>query len=285
MEGTAKATVATGGYVAASTVTVWQPGTMELDAGSISAGGMLLSGGTLRGYGSISLGSNLTNAGTVSPGLSAGAISINGNYVQETAGTLDIEIGGTAPAQFDRLLVSGGATLHGTLQISLIDPHGGSNVYTPQAGDTFKFLTATGGLDLATFDNYIWPTLPGGLYFGALYDYMDSSVSLKVVGVLGDYNHNDVVDAADYVLWRESYRGPNVPPPSLAADGDGDGDVDNSDWNVWRSHFGQVAPPIVPAVGSIAEVVPEPSVAMLLIPNAIAVYYATRQRARLVWHY
>jgi T5SS/PEP-CTERM-associated repeat protein len=276
--GVAKLTVGHNGSVSASTVKVWQPGTVEVSAGTISTGSMELAGGTLVGNGTVTVGSQVTNAGMVSPGLSAGVLAINGNYVQETVGTLAIEIGGTAPTQFDRLLVGGSATLHGTLQISLIDPLGGSNVYEPQSGDSFKFLTAAGGLDLATFDNYIWPVLPGGLRLGALYDYDDASVSLKMVGVLGDYNLNDVVDAADYVLWRETYRGPNVLPPSLAADGDGDGDVDNNDWNVWRAHFGQIAPPIVSAVGSVAEVVPEPAETLMAISTVGLLVTFTRLR-------
>ena len=45
------------------------------------------------------------------------------------------------------------------------------------------------------------------------------------IAASGDYNHNGVVDAADYVVWRK---------------GLGTGFTQN-DYNVWRSHFSQTA--------------------------------------------
>jgi hypothetical protein len=55
----------------------------------------------------------------------------------------------------------------------------------------------------------------------------------------GDYNHNNVVDAADYVLWR-STLGTSVTSYS-GADGNGDGTINQNDYGVWRAHFGQTA--------------------------------------------
>jgi hypothetical protein len=51
----------------------------------------------------------------------------------------------------------------------------------------------------------------------------------------GDYNRNNVVDAADYVLWRKTL-GTNVSNYTAA---DGDGMIDEDDYGVWRSHFGE----------------------------------------------
>ncbi|MEX0642657.1 MAG: dockerin type I repeat-containing protein [Pirellulales bacterium] len=45
----------------------------------------------------------------------------------------------------------------------------------------------------------------------------------------GDYSHNGVFDAADYVLWRKGDR---------AADGNGNLIVDAGDYEIWRSAFG-----------------------------------------------
>lgn len=53
----------------------------------------------------------------------------------------------------------------------------------------------------------------------------------------GDYNQNQIVDGADYVLWRKT-QGTNVSQYS-GADGNGDSTVDDADYNVWRSHFGE----------------------------------------------
>ena len=53
---------------------------------------------------------------------SAGILTINGNYTQSTAASLNIEVGGTgAGSGYDWLAVSGTATLAGTLNVSLIN--------------------------------------------------------------------------------------------------------------------------------------------------------------------
>lgn len=54
--------------------------------------------------------------------------------------------------------------------------------------------------------------------------------------VPGDYNQNNVVDAADFVLWRKILG--TIVPNYSGADGDGDGEVSVFDYSVWRSHFG-----------------------------------------------
>jgi hypothetical protein len=53
----------------------------------------------------------------------------------------------------------------------------------------------------------------------------------------GDFNRDDVVDSADYILYRKTL-GTSV-PALTGADGDGDGVVDADDLIVWRANFGQ----------------------------------------------
>ena len=53
--------------------------------------------------------------------------------------------------------------------------------------------------------------------------------------LLGDYNENDIVDAADYSVWRDALTAgattlPNDPTP---------GTVDESDFTYWRAHFSE----------------------------------------------
>jgi hypothetical protein len=55
--------------------------------------------------------------------------------------------------------------------------------------------------------------------------------------ISGDYNANGAVDAADFVLWRNS-QGAAVAPFS-GADGSGNGLVDQADYGVWRASFGR----------------------------------------------
>ncbi len=55
--------------------------------------------------------------------------------------------------------------------------------------------------------------------------------------LLGDYNHDNVVDAGDYVMYRRTV-GQTV-PQFTGADGDGDGVVGPGDLLVWRQHYGE----------------------------------------------
>ncbi len=56
----------------------------------------------------------------------------------------------------------------------------------------------------------------------------------------GDYNRNNLVDAADFVVWQMT-QGTHVPKYS-GADGNGDSFVDAIDYNLWRNHFGSSLP-------------------------------------------
>jgi hypothetical protein len=64
-----------------------------------------------------------------------------------------------------------------------------------------------------------------------------ASAATLAVTLAGDYNDNGVVDAPDYVVWRELV-GATLNP---LADGDTNGVVDVADYAIWRSNFGAVA--------------------------------------------
>jgi hypothetical protein len=61
---------------------------------------------------------------------------------------------------------------------------------------------------------------------------------LAEVRLAGDYNQDNIVDAADYVVWRDASGQPGA---GLAADGNGDGLINQADYDVWRANFGQIA--------------------------------------------
>ena len=95
---------------------------LSLQGGSVTASnGLPISQGTLRGFGAIT--GNVTNNGTLELGVGgAGTLTITGTYTQGASGVMNVEIGGTTQGtQFDRLTVSGAATLGGTLNIQLIN--------------------------------------------------------------------------------------------------------------------------------------------------------------------
>jgi hypothetical protein len=75
-------------------------------------------------------------------------------------------------------------------------------------------------------------------------DALVSGMSHRIVGkletnvepVVGDYNSNGRVDAADYVVWRENVGTPFVLPNRNPAN---TGNVSQEDYNSWRSAFGR----------------------------------------------
>jgi sugar lactone lactonase YvrE len=82
-------------------------------------------------------------------------------------------------------------------------------------------------------------------------------------GLVGDYNQNGVVDAADFVLWRDAG------PTSKLPNDDSSGIVDASDYDVWRSRFGSTA--TVSSSGLTTSFVPEPdTLLLLLVASAVA---------------
>jgi hypothetical protein len=100
-------------------------------------------------------------------------------------------------------------------------------------------------------------------------------LQIQSAGVPGDYNKNNIVDAADYALWRDTLNQSGL---NLPADGDGDGTVDNDDYVVWRSHFGQT-PASAAAAPSLAEAstVPEPSSSALVAISFAAICLTIRR--------
>jgi hypothetical protein len=97
---------------------------------------------------------------------------------------------------------------------------------------------------------------------------LNKSITLTLVGktlLAGDYNGDSIVDAADYIVWRNS-EGQTVAAYS-GADGDGDGAIDDADYDVWRTNFGKTAVGSGALVGSS---IPEPMTAIIIFPVAIA---------------
>lgn len=87
-------------------------------------------------------------------------------------------------------------------------------------------------------------------------------------GVLGDYNNDDVVDAADYPVWRDA-NGTSATLPHDATPGT----VDASDYDVWTAHFGQTA-----GSGSAQSAVPEPASIVLLVISLMGLWIGRRGR-------
>ena len=73
----------------------------------------------------------------------------------------------------------------------------------------------------------------------------------KPPALVGDYNLNGIVDAADYTVWRNNL-GSTHQFPYGGADSDGDGQVDPVDFQNWRANFGATTPPPGDSSGTAA---------------------------------
>jgi len=103
---------------------------------TVNGGALTLQGGVLCGAGTLN--GNVANvAAIVAPGSSPGQLQINGTYTQGADAAFHAEIGGPAVGtQYDRLAVSGAATLAGELRVDAC------NGFYAQPGQAFTILTA-----------------------------------------------------------------------------------------------------------------------------------------------
>ena len=90
-----------------------------------------------------------------------------------------------------------------------------------------------------------------------LFTLIDNVKVTALVNLSADFNQNNVVDAADYVVWRKNVGIGTTQPQG---DSDGDGDVDSTDYNNWRAAFGTGSSGSGTLAGST---VPEPSTSVL----------------------
>jgi hypothetical protein len=218
----------TDGYTQTSGVT-------DVD-GTLSSGPIAIHGGQVTGDGTIAANVTFTG-GSLAPGASPGQLDIQGNLNLSGANYL-VEL---SDAGHDRVDVTGTATLGGALQVSVDLPEA-------SPGQMFQILSA--GSITGTFSNEILPPISGGLVLDVVYS--PTSVTLVVEGLLGDYNGDGTVDAADYVVWRKT-------------DGTAAG------YSAWRTNFGAMA-----ASGSVASenaAVPESTTIGMLIVGMLAMCY------------
>ncbi len=91
--------------------------------------------------------------------------------------------------------------------------------------------------------------------------------------LLGDYNGDGAVDAADYTVWRNSLEATGS---NLTADGYADGVVDEQDYLLWKTMYGNT----IPANTAALQTVPEPTSLVLLgCAVAGALWYGRRRNS------
>jgi hypothetical protein len=114
-------------------------GTVETPTLTVERGGILLgSNGSVQGTVVVKPG------GTISPGLSPGRLTIDGNATFEAGSNLHIQIGGlAADTEYDVLEVLGDLNVDGNLTLEFV------NGFAPKTTDQFDFAISGGNLALA----------------------------------------------------------------------------------------------------------------------------------------
>jgi hypothetical protein len=173
-----------------------------------------------------------------------GAVTVK-DYAQTNEGSLFMEIAGALPNQFDRLQSAGVAQIDGYLNI---DFDGG---FAPALGQTFDILTSTFGLT-GQFDTIDFSGLPADKALAITY--LPNSVRLTTVvkpDFAADFDSDGDVDATDYQIWVGAYA------LNQLGDATGDNISDAADYTVWRDTLGSG-----PSLPSVA--IPEPTCVVLM---------------------
>jgi hypothetical protein len=248
-----------------SGINIEQGGIVELQNGTLDAQFVEVSGGTLRGAGAIATGSGPipgqveNRSGTVAPGNGVGTLNIEGRFANLAAGTLAMELGGTAAGtQYDQLVVDGDVVVVGTLSVSLVDLGGGT--FAPTVGNSFTLIDIIGTGEVGgTFANF---SLPAGYTWNIAYNLDNVVLSVTGIGTPGDFNGDGKVDGADYVVWRKMNGSPQQ-------------------YQDWRANFGAGTGAGSSALGSDdAGAVPEPAGVLLLTVVACGLAKSRRRITR-----
>lgn len=249
-------------------LTIWGPGSVRIHGGQMKVDVVNHVSGGVFEFNAGTLGANRFNgdlqnvAGRLSPGvdIETGSTILDGDYTQQSGATLAVDIGGVGPGStYDLVNITGEAQLDGLLEVALA---GG---FTPDASDEFTVLAADNLIGF--FDNVATgqriDTSDGLGSFVVNYGIGSAFDETRVVlsdfqssGLLpGDYNHDGVVDAADYTVWRDG----------------GSPDNSQSGRALWANNYG--------ATAGTSIAIPEPSGAALI---AVLLYTGQRRRERRI---
>ncbi len=269
--GTGTLNIANGGLVSVGgTTKIWSSGSVSLNTGGtlntqtldLTLGSFeMLGGGVL--HAEIVLGGLTNLSGVLAPGQSAGTTTINGDYVQGSAATLQIEIGGATPGSFDQVVINGVAYLAGTLDIATIDG------FSPSLPGQLFTIATIGDREISSeFHTVVGvpSTALPGLFWTTTYT--PTSVILTTSAIAGDIDLDGDVDRRDAALFSLHF-GKQAGSLWNTGDFDGDGATTFADLALLQTHMGQSLAP-----SSSAAAVPEPSTCMLMACGLVTMIVA-----------
>ena len=194
------------------------------------------------------------------------AVPVHGLYQLAPTATLEIEIGGAHPNNYDRVLSQADVQLGGTLAVAQVDFGGG--LFVPQIGDQFEIIS--GASVTGTFANMTFAGLPSALTYAVLY--APTAVTLEARPALdADFNLDGRVDGADFLIWQRGY-GTTGGAAHAQGDADRNGVVDSADLAIWQATLGASVPAVV-----VSGAVPEPATIGLLVMAAAAAWRGDRR--------
>jgi hypothetical protein len=130
----------------------------------------------------------------------------------------------------------------------------------PDLGEFLKLAEGSDLIDAGTPVSFTFNGITYNLPFSGTAPDMGAFEFVPSTGLMGDYNNNDIVDAADYTVWRDTMAGGgslvNDPTPES---------VSESDFTYWREHFGATSG----AGAGSASVVPEPGTFGMMLVAAM----------------
>lgn len=227
--------------------------------------------GTLRGTGTLTNEADWSIAGTVQPGgeTPASTDTLTFDFSNAAVGnTLTFESTSTVDFVLDAGLSSStidvlGPSLGGTTSVLLNDNTFNFNdltagsltegAYTLFDGDANTSFTL-GAVAITGLTGFANSTL------SVVDDDIILNLSAGADPLLGDFNADGVVDAADYTVWRDNV---GQPDGVLNGNGSGGGTVIGLDYDLWVSNYG------ASSGTSTALAVPEPGTLLMTMPIAL----------------
>ncbi|MCA9251270.1 MAG: hypothetical protein KDA54_09050 [Phycisphaerales bacterium] len=212
-------------------------GSLEMNANIWVSGDLQILGGQMTGSGSIN--GKLSNlGGTLKLGDDFGELAISSNYTQGASASVEVDLGGDAPGEYDRLSVSGTASLNGTLIINF------ASGFVPVIGQTAEIIFANNRV--GTFSGVQVTNSPSG--FGVSVCYSATGVSLSIVessaAVAHDSDGDHDLDLRDFAGFQACFdpSGLDADPVCLAtfdndAAGVANGLIDLDDYSSFLNTF------------------------------------------------